>query len=387
MAAVAPVESRDAAWSPVLAGIRAEALDCLQANLAAVADRALGAGSHLALGAPLDFRWAVDGAGRPMVDAPVRTRLAEARELLGVRVTERRDGLDGPALRAAAAAGPRYVVADAYGMSWLPYAGRQHLEHSFLLLGGGDPVTVADAYHNDTRWGAARPGVWRLPAAVLDAAVPAGTALALTVDPVPAPDPAAVLAGNARRLAAADIDGYVAAVRAATGRPGAIDQLVLDVWLLSRSRLLHALWRERQDPVRAAAAAERARAWATLGSHVYLALRRGRGTPAPLVEELDRLLREDAEPPGPEPAAAGAAVRAAVEQAVRDVLRIEPAAPVTDRPLRDLPNFDSFRLVEVVARLEERLGVELDADQLSPESLRDVASLARLFDDAAEAVR
>src|SRR5829696_7077436 len=209
MAATAPVQSRDGVWSPVLAGIRAEALDCLQANLAAVADRALGAGSHLALGAPLDFRWAADGAGLPAVSAPLETRLAEAGALLGVRVVERRDGLDGPAVRAAAAAGPLYVVADAYGMGWLPYAGRQHMEHSLLLAGGGSgPPAVVDAYHNDTRWGSVRPGVWRLTEAELDAAVAGGTALRLAVDPVPAPDPAAVLAANGDRLASADVAGY-----------------------------------------------------------------------------------------------------------------------------------------------------------------------------------
>jgi acyl carrier protein len=344
----APVQSRDAVWSPVLAGIRADALDCLQANLAVVADRALGPGAHLALGAPLDLRWTVADTGIPAVTADLDVRLAEAARLLGIRVTDRGDRL----------AGPAYVVADAYEMSWLPYAGREHLEHSFLAVPGRPgTVTVVDAYHNDTRWGSARPGVWRLP----EAEVPTGTVLTLAVEPVPAPDPAAVLAANATRLAAADAPGYLAAVRAATGRPGAIEQLVLDVWLLSRSRLLHAYWLGEDAP----------QDWLTLGSHLYLAMRRGKPTPAPLVDELDRLLAaERTSPLGP---------LAVVEATLRDVLGVGPDVPVADRPLRELPNFDSFRLVEVVTRLEGRFGVELEADQLAPDNLRDAGSLAGLF--------
>lgn len=369
------VESRDAVWSPVLAGIRAEALDCLQANLAAVADLASGPGSHLAFGAPLDLRWAaVDGV--PAVTATLADRLAEASDLLGVHVTERHEDLPGPDLRRLAADGPLYVVADAYDMAWLPYAGREHLEHSFLLLDGG---VVVDAYWNDTRWGAYRPGVWRL--GELDLAA---TALRLAVRAPAPPDPASVLAANARRAAEADVAGYVEAVRAATGRPGALEQLVLDVWLLSRSRLLHALWLASAAPDRAPAAAGRATDWLTLGSHVYLAMRRGRGTPAPLVSQLEALLRTDTSAAAP---AVGAPVPAAVEETLREVLRLAPDVPVTDRPLRDLPNFDSFRLVEVVARLEQRLGVELDLDQLSPEGLRDAGALAEMFARAVGGVR
>src|SRR6266516_436285 len=112
MVAATLVETRDRVWSPVLEGLTAPALDCVQTGLAAIADRHHGAGAHLVLGARLDFTASI-GPGRvPTVEVPVGQRLAEARELAGLVVAERRDGLDGSRLRDfAAEAGTLYVVA------------------------------------------------------------------------------------------------------------------------------------------------------------------------------------------------------------------------------------------------------------------------------------
>src|SRR5205807_3107968 len=184
MVAATLAETRDQLWSPVLAGLTAPALDCVQTGLAAIADRHHGAGAHLVLGARLGFPVSAVPGRPPTVEVPVEQRLAEAWALAGLRVAERRDGLDGPGLRAfAAEAGTLYVVADAFTMPWTPYRGQRHMEHSFVLAPG---CTVVDAYHNETQWGMARPGVWRLSAAYLDAAVGVGvSAMVNTCEKLP----------------------------------------------------------------------------------------------------------------------------------------------------------------------------------------------------------
>src|SRR2546423_7302854 len=197
MVAATLVETRDQVWSPVLDDLTAPALDCVQTGLAALADRHHGAGAHLVLGARLGFPVSTVPGRPPTVEVPVEQRLAEAWELAGLRVAERRDGLDGPGLRRfAAEAGTLYVIADAFTMPWTPYRGQRHLEHSFVLAPG---CTVVDPYHNETQWGMARPGVWRLSDAELDAAVGIGvSALVIAAEPLPELDPAAGLARDAR---------------------------------------------------------------------------------------------------------------------------------------------------------------------------------------------
>lgn len=150
--------------------------DCVQVNLAELADRLHGDGTHLALGRVLRF-WPRPGAdGLPTVEPRVDAHVTESATLLGMRVTrrERVDGADG------LAPGPGcYVVADAYHLPWVPYFHEQHLEHSFLVEPADDGVTVVDGYHNDTQWGAARPGRWTLGHAEFAEALPEG---ALTFD-------------------------------------------------------------------------------------------------------------------------------------------------------------------------------------------------------------
>jgi hypothetical protein len=138
-----------------------------------------------------------------------------------------------------------YVVGDAYSMPWVPYAGQQHMEHSFLLVATRQDTMVIDAYHNNTEWGDCRPGVWRVPSAALDGTARAGAVVVIfTADPLPRPDPAAVLAANAAALDAArpEMERYLAALRACQDGALALNQLVLDVWLLGRARALHAAW-------------------------------------------------------------------------------------------------------------------------------------------------
>lgn len=404
MELAAPVRMRDDVWSPVLTGIAAPALDCMQTNLAVIADRRHGAGAHLALGGPVRFTLAGGPDGRLRVAATLDQRLAEARELLGLRVTARWDDLDGARLRELAGqCGPLYVIADAYCLAWVPYAGHRHMEHSFLLIEAGQHVTIVDGYHNDTQWGQARPGGWHLPGADFDHAVTDGaTAVTLAADPPPELDVTATLAGNAAAVvaAAADQERYLAAMRAGIGDPATLEQLVLDVWLLSRARALHALWLAALPgrSAQAAAADEHAQAWQRLAMHAFLAERRahrGQAVPVSVVDQLGQLLQSDATlaqrlaaraggpsavtglPASPEP-------ETVVLQELRAITGVDGPALDGGTELRALPGLNSFRLADLIERAEARLGFQIDPDDLTIDSLRSVSSLCELFGRAAD---
>jgi acyl carrier protein len=349
-------ETRHRDFSPVLRSLRAEALDCIQANLAVLADQHGGAGAHLALGAPLRF---------PLDSSP-EARLAEASELAGIRVAQRWSGVDGARLRQLSEdQGLLYVVADAYQLPWLPYAGKQHMEHSFLLTPAASP-TVVDAYHNETQWGEIRPGVWRLEELTLTNA----TAYVLGVQPVKL-DVSNVVVTNAAEMTAAlpAIESYLAGFELA--------QLVLDVWLLARSRQLHAAWLASVG-LPADEAERQAQDWLAFAGQTYLAMRRAeRGGPvAPVDVELRRLLHGDV---GLARRLADELVRDAVTEALSTVLRVPDTEVQDQRPLRELPNYNSFRLLDVIDRVEQRLGLQLDPAALTADNLRDPASLRRLF--------
>ena len=367
-------ETYDRVWSPLLETVRADALDCVEANLAVGADRHAGVGAHLELGSALRFDTEPGPDGVPRVLSSVPHRLAAAHDRLGLRVSRRWDGVGGEELRRLVdETGPLYVIADAYNLAWTPYEGRQHTEHTFLL---STSDTVVDAYHDETPWGSCRPGAWRLSANDFDAMVPSATALLLAAEPVLArPEP---LAANARALAdaASSIDAYLAA------QQGIGDQLVLDVWLLSRSRLLHAAWLAHHGLPSTEMEAQ-AQAWLTLASQTYVARRRVKVPSATVLDELGRLLHEDAaiadrlaatESAAP---ASADAVRAAVLLAVQEVLRIDEPTVLAAPTLRALPNYNSFRLVDIIERVETKLNVELD--DLSPQALHDLDSLCAAF--------
>lgn len=380
-------------WEPVLSGLRAEALDCLQTTMALTADEAYGTGAHLALGC----RWRFP-AGHPRgavrVQRSLPERMAEATELLGLRVSQPEGPMGVPELRRRlVSAGPLYVVADAYDLRWLPYAARRHMPHSFLLEIGRNGYTVVDAYHNDTEWGPARPGVWTLPAAELDNVVRGGAlAIKLTAAGTQPPqiDGAAVMAGNAAaaRLAARDIDSYAASVRAGLDQPAGFERLVLDIWLLCRERLLHTCWLGAHPAATAAGAA--AHEWQRLAAQSYLALRRAqRGAPCndAIVDDMAQLLHSDAAlvaglTQAPPPAGNGVAVGEGVTSAVLTALRV--TLQLGDQPidhscaLRSLPRFDSFQLVDIIDRVEVSLGAQMPADAAA-DDLADVAGLCRLF--------
>ena len=384
-----------AVWNGVLDRLEAQSLDCFQANLAAVADLRYGQGAHLALGALLRFA-TIEGPSQSLVAAPsLRQRLAEAAELLGLRVDQRWDAVNGTGLRRLADEHPLlYVVADAHDLDWLPYRGNEHMDHSFLLVGAQPSSLVIDAYRNATQWGDARPGTWRLSAAQLDACARSACAVTLAADGPMIVDRAAVLHSNALGLhnALPAIEAYVDSIERRRAELATMSRLVLDVWTLARSRSLHVTWLASTDANGAAsgvAAAAHAQSWRALAAQSYVAMRRwrhGMVVPTIVIDELGRLLHADvrlAESLAGDDAGPAAidvhTVQQAVDGEVRAVLSLGQTAVPAQQPLRELPGFDSFRLVEIIGRIEERLGVALEAEMLTGDSLRSIESLTRLF--------
>ncbi|WP_353940565.1 acyl carrier protein [Streptomyces sp. HUAS MG91] len=361
--------------------------DCVQVNLAILADRWHGAHTHLGLGAELRFRPAPGAAGLPTVERTVEEQLTSAAPLLGLDIVARER--TGPGRTPVPAPG-RYVVADAFHLPWVPYAGHRHMEHSFLLEtddNGG--AVVVDGYHNETPWGSARPLTRHLTPAELAAAVPEA---ATTVTFAPAArrtaPPAAVI-----DLADDDtVDAYAAAYAEHPDRAAAFDRLTLETWLLARSRRLHARFLDGPsgpaDPVREAHVA----AWDALAESVYVGHRRvarGRPEPTGVFDRLRTQLRRDrevfaattatapaqrdsgpAEVPGP--------LLDRVADTVAAVLGVDVATVRGAQSLADLAGFTSFRVVEIVERLEQDLSVECAADDLVPENLHHLDGVGRI---------
>lgn len=377
--------------------------DCVQVNLAVLADRWHGAGTHLDLGAVLQFRPAPGPGGLPTVECSAEEQLTDAARTLGLAILDRRTVQPGEVVEPASG---RYVVADAYHLPWVPYFGQRHMNHSFLLEraeGGG--AVVVDGYHNETPWGGARPVSRQLNRTELAAAVP-GPALAVTLGPADAPRapvrPQTALADGKTS------DRYVTAYAEHPDRLAALDRLTLETWLLARSRNLHSRFLQARgvladDP----AAAEHVTAWESLAESVYLGYRRverGRPEPRELYTRLAHQLNRDHEvfgdswadvsEPGPvaedlgparAPEESGAGqdpvptpLRGRVAAAAGAVLKADPADLLDGRPLADMPGFTSFRVVEIVERLERELSLEFAADDLVPENLHRIDGICRI---------
>ncbi|WP_186156450.1 hypothetical protein [Burkholderia gladioli] len=350
----------------------AEQLDCFQVNLAALAARHHGPHVALGFGATLGFAAAPRLHGLPSVEPHLDAHLASADAHLGLHVDARWHVAPGayatllPDGRDAV-----YVIADAFHLPWVPYCGQQHMEHSFIIERGDDGLRVTDHYWNDTQWGPARPGSWRLSQAELAAAVCDGAhVIAFTPHALARPMPEPRYAAPA----SADVEAYLAAYRGHADRATALAQLTLETWLLARSRRLHVTLRTwcGEDPARWS---DMLREWRAVVEQTYLALRRvQRGHPEPgaVLDRLAALLAS-------EPASFAAPTffeRVAAEVAA--VLRVDAAALRAGEPFTIAPTFSSFRIVEIVERLEERLGVSFDPDDLVPENLHRLDDLCRI---------
>ncbi|MFI1726745.1 acyl carrier protein [Streptomyces sp. NPDC020489] len=372
------------------ADLHAELLDCLQVNLAWLARAEYGV-SPLVLGARLDFTPRDHGPGRlPTVEAATDAHVERTAQALGLSLTHRHTLPPGTG---ALPPGPgaTYVIADAYHLPWVPYRGHSHMDHSFLL--DRDPsgrAVVRDGYHNDTPYGPARPGTWTLTEEELAAALPDGAHVyGLTRAGVPQDAIEAVPA------TAAAVESYVRAYREHPDREQALAQLTLETWLLARTRRLHAA--RRATDANPPAVEEHLTAWGKLAEQTFLAHRRvqrGRPEPTGPLERLPALLHADARvftaPTGqadPVTARAGTAdttssdthaLRTAVAEEAAAVLRVPADELLAGRALTEIPGFGSFRMVDIVERIEERLDIEFDAADLVPENLHDLDGLCRI---------
>ncbi|MGJ5763279.1 acyl carrier protein [Streptomyces galbus] len=342
-----------------------------------LADHFHGPGTHLRLGARLDLPLHPLPDGLPTADPTLDARLTADAPLVGLRPVGRRR-LAAAALLAQAARRPgvHYVVADSYHLPWLPYYGNAHMDHSFLLTAGPAGWHITDAYRIETRWGAAEPGEH-----VGDEQALRGIGTAELVTFAPAP-----LEPAEPSVADFDPEPYVTAYATWPDRLRALEQLSAETWLLARARKLHAAYRARCAGRPGPTEAERAHlaAWDKLVKQTYLAQRRvalGRPEPAGAADRLAELLAADhAVFTADALAASGAGdeLRSAVARMVADVLGVPQAELLDGTPLDYFPSFTSFRLIEIIDRIESDLGLELDADELIPEKLRRVDDFCRI---------
>ncbi|KIF77586.1 hypothetical protein QR77_34605 [Streptomyces sp. 150FB] len=368
-----------------------ELFDCLQVNLAVLADRWHGAGTHLRLGATLRFApetgsgTGTGATGLPTVARTVEQHLADAQSTLGIAVRALHRT---PATADIPLAEGSYVVSDAYHLPWVPYFQQRHMAHSFLAEAEGtDKVNVVDGYHNETPWGSARPGLWTLPAQAFTAAVPGPDLVAELVPAVGRPGAAAAALDLAGPEA---VDAYVDAYARHPDRSAALSQLTLETWFLARSRKLHAAFRATFGPSPDSAVDAHLSAWDSLTEQTYLAVRRverGRTEPPALLPRLREQLHADSVVFGnttaaggiaESPSAVGAELRRTVAGVAAAVLGTSAEPLLNGQLLSDVPQFSSFRIVEIVERLEDELHFEFDADDLVPENLHDIDAICAI---------
>lgn len=213
---------------------------------------------------------------------------------------------------------PALVIGDAYFTPWLPYFGREHMEHSFIIDGLSDDgrlLHVVDAYANKTEWGEATPTESYLPSMALERIIRAlDTARAgsyLTIEqsgPPPPLDLDGLLRENAAQILASlrdrDLLGHFSRHYAGrTGDAAAIKRFVLDCWLVARSRALHGLWladvaRDRPDLLDTALAdafaQEVVAPWQRVNEFAYILFRRvslGRAAPDACFRMLEQTIQ------------------------------------------------------------------------------------------------
>ncbi|MER5927729.1 acyl carrier protein [Streptomyces mirabilis] len=390
---------------PLTEAVRAidtTALDCIQVNAAVLAHATHGPHAHLELGGRLRFAPRF-GEGRrlPTVEQTPAHQIAWMGGSLGLVLDARRPLTEGRALLDLLPedGSPLYVVGDAWRMPWLPYHGHQHMDHSVLLrvADGGTRVEAVDAYDNETPYGRAEPVVCAYSRSQVAALFDGSSVLPVTVRSAPpAHRPVSeTLAENARDadlLLAGDTPArYAAAFRDRPDQQEACMALLLETWLLNRSRRLHAAWAAHHAPgsTLAHTARDQAAAWDDLAGQCYLAARRvqrGRPVPPQIYTSLVELLRADARfavqaagtGPGETMPQEPAEVRRTVVETVADILGTAPEAVAATDDLSRLDGYASFQMVETVERLEDSYGVEFAPGDLEPAALRRVDGLVDL---------
>jgi hypothetical protein len=279
-------------WYAAMERADTDLLDCLAVNLAVL----LAWHGAADVRTPFAARWRFclrgDGAGRSRPDLPPHDLGEDLRELAGRQLRWHPSAdLAGelPAWAAACDEGqPVLVMADAFDMPWVPYAGHEHMEHSLIVAGvDGDRLTIADGYTNTTEWGAAHPVTATVSRAEI-AGLLAGGGRWSVLRPAGRPEAitfARLVRNNADDICAAHEAGhYEVFVRqaAALAQAGDLAPVALDSWLLARSRRLHSRWLDSNAatsvpaPVRQDFAASVAAAWTRAAEMSYIGLRRAR---------------------------------------------------------------------------------------------------------------
>lgn len=75
-------------------------------------------------------------------------------------------------------------------------------------------------------------------------------------------------------------------------------------------------------------------------------------------------------------------IREKVIDTAAQVLAVNQDDLVSAKALTDLATFSSFRIVDIIERLEEQLGVQIDAADLTPGNLHHLDALCELFTQA-----
>ncbi|MEU6037808.1 hypothetical protein ABZ801_20605 [Actinomadura sp. NPDC047616] len=277
------------------AGLDTGLLDCWEVTLAMALLVQGCRDVRSVLGSQWWFAYEPGGGAAPLLD--FEAQQDRCASLAGLRPRSERaaeGGLAAACERALASGRVPMVVTDAYLLPWCPYAGRKHVEHSFVVTAvDGSPPTlrVADGYDNRTEWGDARP---------LDTTVDAALTAVLERDPatrlvtlVPEP-PDAGVPGRAELFHAnlavlgdwAASEPYKAFVEEhcrADVDLAAFDRFCEACWTIERRRGLYATWlddlaAEPGAPVPAELGGrfreEVVARWSEVNRFAYLALRR-----------------------------------------------------------------------------------------------------------------
>lgn len=265
--------------------VRPELLDCIQCNIAVLAERYGPAGSWVRLGSRLAFEPRVIASGLATVDPPFAVQVERSAAAVGLGLAPVQGGPAGLQELATTVDAPLYVVADSFDMPWLPYAQHEHMPHSFLLQVQGERALVTDAYTNETAWGPAAPGQWEL-----------------NWTELPAPSAVYCLQGGRRPALPGStgwsdqaVEDYLDRYAGLGDRAQAWTGLAVETWLLFRSRAMHLYWLQSEGSA-TEAAHRQVDGWSEIAGHTFLASRRvarGRGEPTGLLERLGDALRRD----------------------------------------------------------------------------------------------
>lgn len=372
---------------PVLPAEAAQRLDCIQTNLALLADFHHGPGTHLRWGQPSLPCPRLGPSGLPTVEPTVETHLARISQL-GLATGELKRDVCLLDLFISRPGTALFVVGDAFDLSWTPYADKVHMSHSFVLWPTESEVWLIDAYDNETRYGPARSVTLPLS----DVPAPSPTARATHVVPI---WPAST-ADRIEDVASApvSISDYVEAYRsrARVDPVGAAEAWVLECWLLRRRQALAAARRAQLDSASGfdPGADDSVARWDRVCERTFIAARRverGGLMPASAFDEVAELLAEvemrsdDAlQQALPAPMAesdSSTAIdghRELLHNVVENIVGRQIPKPLGS-PLTSLPGVTSIRLVQIVEQLEAQAGVQLAPEDMDPAVLVDPVRL------------